>query len=94
MCWRSRVFTATESTQTQVGLQSNVMADQKQSTELEPQSLADLTFLIGDSPKPHPPRFLDPRVVEAHFKPLLKGGPTDEERLQKHLERSKPFPGV
>jgi len=46
-----------------------------------------------DSPQPHPPRFLDPRVVEAHFAPLMKNPPTAEERWARKANAT-PFPGV
>jgi hypothetical protein len=60
----------------------------------KPRSLADLElppFL--DSPQPHKPRFLDPRVVEAHFAPLMKNPPSAEERWERKANAT-PFPGV
>ena len=57
------------------------MEDRKLSTESEAQNLADLELPpCPEGPKPHPPRFIDPRIVEAHFAPLLKNPPSPEER--------------
>ncbi len=34
----------------------------------------------GEGPKPHQARFLDPRMVEKHFAPLMINPPSPEER--------------
>ena len=70
------------------------MEAKAQSKESIPPSLADLELpSYPDSPQPHPPRFLDPRVVEAHFAPLMKNPPTAEERWARKANAT-PFPGV
>ncbi len=65
------------------------MEDRKPSTESKPKEsehscpdrLPELSLpVINEAPKPHPPRFIDPRIVEAHFAPLLKNLPSPEER--------------
>ena len=59
-------------------------------------SLADLDFgdiAPSEGPKKHPPRFLDPRIVDDHFRPLLKNIPGPEERW-KYKASAKPFPGL
>jgi hypothetical protein len=44
------------------------------------QSLAEIDFPTGPGLQPHTVRFLDPRVVESHFAPLLKNRPSPEQR--------------
>jgi hypothetical protein len=56
------------------------MEGQPQQNESAQKSLAEIDFPTGEGPKPHAPRFLDPRIVEAHFAPLMKNPPSAEER--------------
>lgn len=69
------------------------MEERKPSSESKPATLADLDFPTGAGPRPHPPRPVDPRVVEAHFAPLLKERPSPEQRLAKKAGFI-PFPGL
>ncbi len=56
------------------------MEGKQQQNASPPKSLAEIELPAGDGPKPHPPRFLDPRIVEAHFAPLMKARPSARER--------------
>jgi hypothetical protein len=63
-------------------------------TESKPPELASLDFpYYPEGPAPHPPRFIDPRIVEAHFAPLLKNLPSAEERWARKAN-STPFTGL
>lgn len=67
------------------------MVDSKRSIESKPNPPADFKLPpCPDGPKPHPPRFLDPRIVEAHFAPLLKNLPSPAERWARKAN-STPF---
>jgi len=56
--------------------------------------LANLDFpACAEGPKPHPPRFIDPRIVEAHFAPLMKNPPSAEERWARKAD-ARPFTGL
>ncbi len=72
------------------------MEEKKPSPESPITSLADLDFgeiAPGEGPKKRPPRFLDPRIVDDHFRPLLKNIPGPEERW-KSKANALPFPGL
>jgi len=70
------------------------MEDKAPSTESKPTDLANLDFApCPKGPKPHPVRFIDPRVVEAHFAPLMKNPPSAEERWARKAN-AKPFTGL
>lgn len=69
------------------------MEARQPSSESKAATLADLDFPKGAGPLPHPPQAVDPRVVEAHFAPLLKDGPSPEQRLAKKAGFI-PFPGM
>jgi hypothetical protein len=70
------------------------MEGKSQSEESRQRSLEDLELPhFPDCPQPHKPRFLDPRVVEAHFAPLMKNPPSAEERWARKANAT-PFPGV
>ena len=45
---------------------------------------------IGNGPKPHPPRFLNPVDVDNYFRPLIKNPPSAEERWAKKAD-AQPF---
>ena len=68
------------------------MEEQPQPNESARKSPAELDFPTGEGPKPHAPRFLDPRIVEAHFAPLMKNPPSAEERWARKA-KAKPFTG-
>lgn len=61
--------------------------------ESKPRSLAEIDLPSGDGPKDHAPRFVDPRVVEAHFAPLMSHPPSAAERWAKKANAS-PFDGL
>jgi len=69
------------------------MEEKPQQNASGPKSLADIDFPVGEGPKPHPPRFIDPRIVEAHFAPLMKNPPSAEERWARKANAT-PFPGL
>jgi|GEM_PF-1089954 len=72
------------------------MAEKKQSKKSRTTSVADLTFpevSAENSPREHPPRSYDPRVVDDHFRSLIKNPPSAEERARKK-QGMKPFPGL
>jgi hypothetical protein len=69
------------------------MEEKLPSSESNKPSLADLDFPTGEGPRPHPPRFLDPREVADHFAPLLQNCPPPEQRWARKAH-STPFPGV
>jgi hypothetical protein len=63
------------------------------SGESAAKTLADIDLPVGDGPRPHRPRFIDPQVVEAHFAPLLKDCPSPEQRWAGKADAT-PFPGL
>ncbi len=69
------------------------MEEKPPSDASKPRSLAEIDFPIGEGPKPHAARFLDPREVEKHFAPLLKNRPSPEERWAQKAGAA-PFPGI
>lgn len=70
------------------------MEEKPQQNASGSQSLADIDFPIGDGPKPHPPRFIDPRIVEAHFAPLIKMNHLTPEERWSRKANATPFPGL
>ena len=74
-------------------LPSSSMEENPPSDASKPLSLAEIDFPTGDGPKPHFPRFLDPREVEKHFAPLLKNRPSPEQRWARKSGASA-FPGL
>ena len=59
-------------------------------------SVSDLDFgeiAPGMGPKKRPARFLDPRIVDDHFRPLLTHIPSPEARW-KSKANAQPFPGL
>ena len=56
-------------------------------------SIAEIDFPVGDGPRPHRARFLDPREVEAHFAALPATRRSPEERWARKA-RAAPFPGL
>lgn len=56
-------------------------------------SLAEIEFSAGTGPVAHKVRFLDPRVVEAHFSALPVKRLSAEERWRKKAH-APAFPGV
>ena len=69
------------------------MEEKPPSNESELPELATIELPSGDGPQPHPFRFLDPRIVEAHFAPLLTNRPSPEERWAQKANAT-PFPGL
>ena len=69
------------------------MEEKPLSNASKPLSLAEIDFPTGDGPKPHFPRFHDPRDVEKHFAPLLKIRPSPEQRWARKSGASA-FPGL
>lgn len=69
------------------------MEAKPQPNESAPKSLAELDLPAGDGPKPHAPRFLDPRVTEAHFAPLMKNPPSAAERWARKADATA-FGGI
>ena len=69
------------------------MEEKPLSNESKPRSLAEIDFPTGEGPKPHTPRFIDPREVEKHFAELLKNPPSPEERWARKAN-STPFTGL
>lgn len=69
------------------------MEAKKPSSESKQQPAPELDLpSCTAGPKPHPPRFIDPRIVAAHFAPLLKNMPSAEERWAKKANAT-PFLG-
>ena len=56
-------------------------------------SAAEVDFPDWNGMKEHAPRFLDPRVVDEHFRPLIKNPPSPEERWQAKKDLTA-FPGL
>jgi hypothetical protein len=69
------------------------MEEQAQSNASEIRTLAEIDFPSGDGPVAHAARFLDPRVVEAHFAELPVHRPDPEQRWAKKCNTT-PFPGL
>ncbi len=69
------------------------MEEKLPSTAYKLRSLAEIDFPAGEGPKPHPPRFIDPREVEKHFAPLLQNRPSPEQRWARKANSSA-FPGL
>ena len=80
------------------------MAENQQSkksttTSVALDHLTDLSSLsfpevpLGKGPKQHPPRSYDPRIIDNHFRPLMKNIPTAEERWNRK-KNARPFLGV
>ena len=57
----------------------------------EPLSVASIELPTGEGPKPHPPRFIDPRIVEAHFAPLMKLNPPSAAERWAKKKDATPF---
>ena len=69
------------------------MEEKLPSNAFKPRSLAEIDFPIGEGPKPHAVRFLDPREVDRHFAPLPNSLPSPEWRWAQKAG-SSPFPGL
>ena len=70
------------------------MEDKAPSTESKLPDLASLDFPpCPEGTKPHPPRFIDPRIIEAHFAPLMKNPPSAAERWARKAD-ARPFTGL
>jgi hypothetical protein len=69
------------------------MGEKTPSAALNQRSLAALDFPVGEGPKAHTVRLLDPRVVAQHFAPLLKNLPSAEVRWARKAGAT-PFPGL
>lgn len=69
------------------------MATNETSPDSGSESAADLDFPDWNGMKQHPPRFLDPRVVDDHFRPLIKNPPSAEERWEPKKD-AVPFQGL
>jgi hypothetical protein len=72
------------------------MEENQPSKESKPISLNEISFEaipVGQGPKPHSVRQYEPRVVDDHFRPLLKNSPSAEERWADKADQA-PFPGV
>jgi len=72
------------------------MEEKPPSKGSKPTSLNEISFEpipVGQEPKPHSVRQYDPRVVDDHFRPLLKNRPSAEERWADKADQA-PFPGV
>jgi hypothetical protein len=93
MCWQWRKSTSSRSTIRNFPLSSENMEEKPPSDASALRSLAEIDFPAGEGPKPHAARFLDPRVVEKHFAPLMKNPPSPEERWARKTGAA-PFPGI
>lgn len=69
------------------------MEGKPQPKESGPKSLNEIDLPTGEGTRPHPPRFLDPRITEAHFAPLIKNPPTAAEHWARKANAT-PFDGI
>lgn len=69
------------------------MEEKRHLEESKLRSLAEIEFPAGPGPVAHKVRFLDPRVVEAHFSALPVERLSAEERWKKKAD-APAFPGV